>query len=90
MTPNPIHKVLSTFRSCGVRALLMDGQACVFYGATGMGHFLQVSSQFAFRLMRRKTMASSSASNCSAITDSNSGAEVFSFVMVMGWLTSAR
>ena len=33
MTPNPIHKVLSTFQSCGVRALLMGGQACVFYGA---------------------------------------------------------
>lgn len=33
MIPNPIHKVLSTFRSCGVHALLMGGQACVFYGA---------------------------------------------------------
>lgn len=32
MIPNPIHKVLSTFQSCGVRALLMGGQACVFYG----------------------------------------------------------
>ena len=33
MIPNPIHKVLSTFRSCEVHALLMGGQACVFYGA---------------------------------------------------------
>ena len=33
MIPNPIHKVLSTFQSCAVRALLMGGQACVFYGA---------------------------------------------------------
>ena len=33
MIPNPIHKVLSTFRSCEVYALLMGGQACVFYGA---------------------------------------------------------
>ena len=33
MIPNPIHKVLSIFQSCGVRALLMGGQACVFYGA---------------------------------------------------------
>jgi hypothetical protein len=33
LIPNPIHKVLSTFQSCGVRALLMGGQACVFYGA---------------------------------------------------------
>ena len=32
MIPNPIHKVLSTFQKCGVRALLMGGQACVFYG----------------------------------------------------------
>ncbi len=33
MIPNPIHKVLSTFQNCEVRALLMGGQACVFYGA---------------------------------------------------------
>ena len=33
MIPNPIHKVLSIFQSCEVRALLMGGQACVFYGA---------------------------------------------------------
>ncbi len=32
MIPNPIHKVLSIFQSCKVRALLMGGQACVFYG----------------------------------------------------------
>jgi len=33
LDPNPIHKVLSTFQSCKVGALLMGGQACVFYGA---------------------------------------------------------
>jgi hypothetical protein len=33
LIPNPILKVLSTFRNCEVRALLMGGQACVFYGA---------------------------------------------------------
>jgi len=33
LIPNPIHKVLSTFQNCRVRALLMGGQACVFYGA---------------------------------------------------------
>jgi len=33
LIPNPIRKVLSTFRNCEVRALLMGGQACVFYGA---------------------------------------------------------
>jgi len=32
LIPNPIHRVLSIFRSCEVRALLMGGQACVFYG----------------------------------------------------------
>jgi hypothetical protein len=31
--PTPIRQVLSTFQSCGVQALLMGGQACVFYGA---------------------------------------------------------
>jgi hypothetical protein len=33
LIPNPIHKVLSTFQNCEVHALLMGGQACVFYGA---------------------------------------------------------
>ena len=33
MTRNPILKVLSVMRSCRVQALLMGGQACIFYGA---------------------------------------------------------
>ncbi len=33
LIPNPIHKVLSSMRAHRVRALLMGGQACVFYGA---------------------------------------------------------
>jgi len=33
LSPNPILKVLSTFRKCEVRALLMGGQACILYGA---------------------------------------------------------
>jgi len=33
LTPNPIRKVLSTIRMHHVQALLMGGQACVFYGA---------------------------------------------------------
>jgi len=33
LIPNPIHKVLSTLSTHGVRALLMGGQACVLYGA---------------------------------------------------------
>ncbi len=33
MIPNPILKVLSLMRARRVRALLMGGQACVFYGA---------------------------------------------------------
>lgn len=32
MIPNPIRKVLSSMRAHRVRALLMGGQACVFYG----------------------------------------------------------
>ena len=33
MIPSPIRKVLSTMQTHRVRALLMGGQACVFYGA---------------------------------------------------------
>jgi len=33
LIPNPIRKVLSSMRANRVRALLMGGQACVFYGA---------------------------------------------------------
>jgi hypothetical protein len=33
LIPNPIRKVLSSIRAHHVRALLMGGQACVFYGA---------------------------------------------------------
>ena len=33
MKSNPILKVLSSIRTNRVRALLMGGQACVFYGA---------------------------------------------------------
>ncbi len=33
MIPNPIRKVLSSMQKHRVRALLMGGQACVFYGA---------------------------------------------------------
>jgi hypothetical protein len=33
LIPNPIRKVLSSLRASRVRALLMGGQACVFYGA---------------------------------------------------------
>jgi hypothetical protein len=33
LTPNPIHKVLSTLTARRVRFLLMGGQACILYGA---------------------------------------------------------
>jgi hypothetical protein len=33
LIPTPIQQVLSTIRANGVQALLMGGQACVFYGA---------------------------------------------------------
>lgn len=33
LTPNPILKVLSTFKTCEVKCLLIGGQACIVYGA---------------------------------------------------------
>ncbi len=33
MTPNPILKVLSIFKTCEVQCLLIGGQACIIYGA---------------------------------------------------------
>jgi len=33
LIPNPIGKVLSIFRKHRIKALLMGGQACIFYGA---------------------------------------------------------
>jgi hypothetical protein len=33
LTPNPILKVLSTFKTCEVQCLLIGGQACIIYGA---------------------------------------------------------
>ena len=33
MTPNPILKVLSTFKKHRVKSLLIGGQACIIYGA---------------------------------------------------------
>lgn len=43
MIPNPILKVLSTMKKNGVKALLMGGQACVFYG----GAEFSIDSDFA-------------------------------------------
>ena len=45
MIPTPIRQVLSTFQANGVQALLMGGQACVFYGAA------QVSKDVDFVLL---------------------------------------
>ncbi|MCL4180878.1 MAG: hypothetical protein KJ072_24410 [Verrucomicrobia bacterium] len=45
MIPTPIRQVLSTIRNNGVQALLMGGQACVFYGAA------QVSKDVDFVLL---------------------------------------
>ena len=45
MIPTPIRQVLLTIQSNGVQALLMGGQACVFYGAA------QVSKDIDFVLM---------------------------------------
>ena len=45
MIPTPIRQVLSTMQANGVQALLMGGQACVFYGAA------QVSKDVDFLLL---------------------------------------
>ena len=45
MIPTPIRQVLSTMQANGVQALLMGGQACVFYGAA------QVSKDIDFILL---------------------------------------
>ena len=43
MSPNPIGKVLSTFRKHRVRALLMGGQACIVYGAAEFSRDIDVA-----------------------------------------------
>ena len=43
MIPNPIGKVLSTFRKHRVRALLMGGQACILYGAAEFSRDVDVA-----------------------------------------------
>ena len=54
MTRNPILKVLSSIRAHRVRALLMGGQACVFYGAAEFSRdtdlAILASSENLFRL----------------------------------------
>ena len=48
MIPTPIRQVLLTFQRNGVQALLMGGQACVFYGAA------QVSKDVDFVLLAER------------------------------------
>lgn len=43
MSPNPIRKVLSTFRKHRVQALLMGGQACIAYGAAEFSRDVDVA-----------------------------------------------
>lgn len=38
MIPTPIRQVLLTIQTNGVQALLMGGQACVFYGAAQVSY----------------------------------------------------
>ncbi len=45
MIPTPIRQVLFTIQNSGIRALLMGGQACVFYGAA------QISKDVDFLLL---------------------------------------
>jgi len=51
LIPNPIRKVLSSMQAHRVRALLMGGQACVFYGAA---EFSRDTEQAAERAEDRK------------------------------------
>jgi len=56
LTPNPIRKVLSTFRKHRVRVLLMGGQACIAYGAAEFSRDVDVAvlcSQGNLRRLRR-------------------------------------
>ena len=53
MSPNPIRKILSSMRAHRVRALLMDGQACVFYGAAEFSR----DTDFANLARLRRTLA---------------------------------
>jgi hypothetical protein len=48
LSPTPIRQVLSTIQTNGVQALLMGGQACVFYGAA------QVSKDVDFVLLAQE------------------------------------
>jgi hypothetical protein len=45
LIPNPIRKVLSSMRAHRVRALLMGGQACVFYGAAEFSHDMPLKKE---------------------------------------------
>jgi hypothetical protein len=43
LSPSPIGKVLSIFRTRRVRALLMGGQACILYGAAEFSRDVDVA-----------------------------------------------
>ncbi len=57
MTPNPIHKVLSTLRSHRVQFLLMGGQACVFYGAAEFSRDTDIAILAEVRNLQRLSRA---------------------------------
>jgi hypothetical protein len=55
LIPTPIRQVLSTFQKNGVQALLMGGQACVFYGAAQVSKdvdFVVLAHEDNFKRMR--------------------------------------
>ncbi|RPI74701.1 MAG: hypothetical protein EHM45_17695, partial [Desulfobacteraceae bacterium] len=43
MIPSPIHKALLIFRNSSARFLLMDGQACILYGAAEFSRDLDLT-----------------------------------------------
>lgn len=78
MIPNPIHKVLSIFQSCEVRALLMGGQACVFYGGaefsrdTDFAILAEADNLQRLNLAMSQLQAARSWSNCGVAPDRHS------------------
>ena len=56
MTPNPILKVLSTFKKHRVKSLLIGGQACIIYGAAEFSRdsdFVILSSSKNLEMLRK-------------------------------------
>lgn len=67
LTQSPIHKALSSIRGSGVKALLMGGQACVFYGAAEFSRDLDLLPLGAENLMRFQKALADLEAECIAV-----------------------